>query len=52
MPTYDERGRLPERSMQVFWEILERNGDVKAPMPERALLDRRYIDSFGAWAPK
>jgi NitT/TauT family transport system substrate-binding protein len=52
MPSYDERGRLPERSMQVFWEILERNGDVKAPIPDRALLDRRYIDSFGAWAPK
>jgi NitT/TauT family transport system substrate-binding protein len=52
MPSYDERGRLPERSMQVFWEILERNGDVKAPVPEKTLLDRRFIDSFGAWAPK
>jgi len=52
MPTFDERGRLPERSMQVFWEILVRNGDVKAPLPESALLDRRFIDGFGAWAPK
>jgi len=52
MPTFDERGRLPERSMQVFWEILQRNGDVKAPLPESALLDRRFIDGFSAWAPK
>lgn len=51
MPTFDERGRLPERSMKVFWDILVRNGDVKAPMPESALLDRQYIDSFSAWAP-
>jgi NitT/TauT family transport system substrate-binding protein len=51
MPTFDERGRLPERSMRVFWEILIRNGDVKAPLPEKAILDRRYIDSFAAWAP-
>jgi NitT/TauT family transport system substrate-binding protein len=52
MPTYDERGRLPERSMAVFWKILVANGDVKAPLPESAFLDRRYIDSFNAWAPK
>jgi len=52
IPTFDERGRLPERSMRVFWEILQRNGDVKAPLPESALLDRRYIDNFAAWAPK
>jgi ABC-type nitrate/sulfonate/bicarbonate transport system substrate-binding protein len=51
MPTYDERGRLPERSMKVFWEILERNGDIKAPLPETAFLDRQYIDTFKAWAP-
>jgi NitT/TauT family transport system substrate-binding protein len=52
MPSYDERGRLPERSMRVFWQILERNGDVKEPMPEGRILDRRYIDSFAAWAPR
>jgi len=51
MPTFDERGRLPERSMKVFWEILVRNGDVKAPIPENTLLDRQFIDSFSAWAP-
>jgi len=51
MPTYDERGRLPDSSMKVFWEILVANGDVKAPMPDSALLDRQFIDSFAAWAP-
>lgn len=51
MPTYDERGRLPDRSMKVFWEILMRNGDVKAPLPDSMLLDRQFIDSFAAWAP-
>jgi len=51
MPTYDERGRLPDASMKVFWEILVRNGDVKAPLPEGAILDRRFIDTFAAWAP-
>jgi NitT/TauT family transport system substrate-binding protein len=51
MPTFDERGNLPERSMKVFWEILLSNGDVKAALPEKALLDRRFIDSFAAWAP-
>jgi NitT/TauT family transport system substrate-binding protein len=51
MPTYDERGRLPDRSMKVFWEILVRNGDVKAPMPDSAILDRTFVDSFASWAP-
>jgi NitT/TauT family transport system substrate-binding protein len=51
LPTFDERGRLPERSMQVFWDILQRNGDIKEPLPESAVLDHRFIDSFAAWAP-
>jgi len=51
MPSFDERGRLPDRSMSVFWDILLRNGDVKAPLPESAILDRQFIDSFAAWAP-
>jgi NitT/TauT family transport system substrate-binding protein len=52
MPTFDERGRLPEPSMKVFWEILMRNGDVTAPLPERTLLDPRFIDAFASWAPE
>jgi NitT/TauT family transport system substrate-binding protein len=51
MPTFDERGRLPDRSMKVFWEILKANGDVKAAMPDSAILDRQFVDSFVAWAP-
>ena len=51
MPSYDERGRLPEKSMKVFWEILMANGDVKAPLPESAILDREFIDTFASWAP-
>jgi NitT/TauT family transport system substrate-binding protein len=51
MPSYDERGRLPERSMKVFWDIVMSNGDIKAPMAESAILDRQFIDSFSAWAP-
>jgi NitT/TauT family transport system substrate-binding protein len=51
MPTFDERGRLPERSMKVFWDILIRNGDVKAQLPESAILDRQFVDSFASWAP-
>lgn len=52
MPSYDERGRLPERSMKVFWQIVESIGDVKAPLPENRILDRRYVDSFSSWAPR
>lgn len=52
MPTYDERGRLPEAAMPAFWQIAMRNGDVKRPLPERAFLDHRYIDSFASWAPR
>lgn len=24
---------------------------LEAPLPESAILDRRYVDSFAAWAP-
>jgi NitT/TauT family transport system substrate-binding protein len=51
MPTFDERGSLPQRSMATFWEILVRNGDVTAPLPEAAFLDRRFMSSYSSWAP-
>lgn len=51
MPTFDERGRLPEKSMPIFWQISIQNGDVKAPVKESLFLDRKYIDSFASWAP-
>lgn len=49
--TFDERGSLPERSMPTFWEILVRNGDVTAPLPEATFLDRRFIATYSSWAP-
>jgi NitT/TauT family transport system substrate-binding protein len=51
MPTFDERGRLPERSMKVFWDIAKANGDVKAAMPDSAILNREFVDTFASWAP-
>ena len=50
--TIDERGHLPEKAMPVFWKLAVDNHDVPAPLPEAKFLDRRYIDSFNAWAPK
>jgi NitT/TauT family transport system substrate-binding protein len=51
MPWFDERGTFPEKSMPVFWQITESLGDVKVPIPETKLLDKRWIDSFREWAP-
>jgi NitT/TauT family transport system substrate-binding protein len=51
VPGYDERGRLPVRSMQAFWSISIANGDVKAALPEARFLDDRFIRTYGSWAP-
>lgn len=51
MPYFDERGRLPTRSMPVFWQLSVAAGDVKAPWPDAKLLDPRYVDTFARWAP-
>jgi len=51
VPGYDERGRLPARSMQTFWSISIANGDVKAALPEAGFLDDRFIRTYGSWAP-
>jgi NitT/TauT family transport system substrate-binding protein len=51
MPGFDERGGLPERSMQVFWKITIQEGYVTAPWPESRFLDRRFINDFRSWAP-
>jgi ABC-type nitrate/sulfonate/bicarbonate transport system substrate-binding protein len=48
---YDERGRLPEAHMPVFWEIAKRTGDVTEPWPKEKFLDGRFIDSFDQWKP-
>jgi NitT/TauT family transport system substrate-binding protein len=51
MPAYDERGRLPERSMAVFWDVARANGRLGERLPDRVLLDPRFVDSFDSWAP-
>jgi len=51
LPSYDERGHLPEpRYMDVFWKIEEQGGSVKEPWPTAKLLDDRFIKSFEEWA--
>jgi NitT/TauT family transport system substrate-binding protein len=49
---FDERGRLPQRSMPAFWQISIANGDVHSVLPENSFLDARYINSFSSWAPR
>ena len=49
---FDERGRLPQQVPLFFWDISVAAGDVTAPWPEAHYLDRRFIDSFEAWAPR
>lgn len=47
----DERGRLPEAHMPIFWEIAKRTGDVTEPWPKEKFLDSRFIDSYDQWKP-
>jgi ABC-type nitrate/sulfonate/bicarbonate transport system substrate-binding protein len=49
---FDERGRLPDPVMPLFWDIAVAAGDVTAPWAEARYLDRRFIDSFEEWAPR
>jgi len=52
MPGFDERGRLPERSMPTFWKLSIANGDVKEIWPTSKYLDERWITTFAKWAPR
>jgi NitT/TauT family transport system substrate-binding protein len=52
MPSFDERGRVPERAMPIFWKLSIAQGLVKAPLPESDLVDKRFIDTFNTWAPR
>jgi NitT/TauT family transport system substrate-binding protein len=52
MPSFDERGRIPEKSMPIFWKLVIAQGIVKAPLPEKELVDAHFIDTFSAWAPR
>jgi NitT/TauT family transport system substrate-binding protein len=49
---FDERGRLPAKAMSVFWESAIAGGEAEAPWPDSRYLDRRFMDTFGEWAPK
>ncbi len=51
IPAYDERGRLPETHMDVFWRIEIAGGSVKEAWPSDRLIDDRFIKSFAEWAP-
>ena len=50
MPAYDERGRLPDAHMDVFWSIEIAGGSVKEAWPDARLIDERFIKSFDEWA--
>ena len=50
MPAYDERGRLPDAAMDVFWSIEIAGGSVKEAWPDAKLIDERFIKSFDEWA--
>ena len=52
MPSFDERGRLPEdKYMDVFWAIEVAAGTVPQALPAARLMDTRFIDTFADWAP-
>ncbi len=50
MPAYDERGRLPDADMDVFWSIEIAGGAVTQAWPDAKLIDDRFIKSFEEWA--
>ena len=50
MPAYDERGRLPDAHMDVFWSIEIAGGAVTQAWPDAKLIDDRFIKSFAEWA--
>jgi NitT/TauT family transport system substrate-binding protein len=50
MPAYDERGRLPDAHMDVFWSIEIAAGAVTQAWPDAKLIDDRFIKSFEEWA--
>jgi len=50
MPAYDERGRLPDAHMDVFWSIEIAGRAVTQAWPDAKLIDDRFIKSFPEWA--
>jgi NitT/TauT family transport system substrate-binding protein len=51
IPSYNERGTLPDAHMDVFWQIEKLGGTVTEPWPNSKLLDERFIRTFDEWAP-
>jgi len=52
MPTFDDRGRLPDpKNMAIFWGVEQRAGKVSGPWPNSKFLDDRFIKTFSSWAP-
>jgi NitT/TauT family transport system substrate-binding protein len=47
-----EQGALSPESLRVFWEMAVAEGDVAEPWPESRFFDRRFVDTFDAWAPR
>lgn len=50
MPAFDERGRLPERSMPTYWRVKMQSGAVAAPWPTAKFIDLRFVCTFDQWA--
>jgi NitT/TauT family transport system substrate-binding protein len=50
IPAYDERGRLPDAHMDVFWSIEIAGGTVTQAWPDDKLIDDRFIKSFAEWS--
>jgi len=49
MPSYNERGTLPDAHMDVFWQIAKLGGSVSEPWLDAKLLDDRFIRTFDQW---
>ena len=52
MAGYDDHGHLPEKAMPLFWKLSIEQNVVKAALPEKQILDSRFINSYASWAPK
>jgi NitT/TauT family transport system substrate-binding protein len=42
-------GRLPQKSMKIFWEISVQAGDVKEPWPETRWVDDTFLKTQDQW---
>ena len=42
-------GRMPQKSMKIFWEIAVQAGEVKEPWPESKWLDDTFLKTQDQW---